>query len=225
MVLNLRQLGGVRNDATPPTVYYVEAVPSQVCKDGELTFDANCITSGPHEIRFHHPHGDFNRITSPYRKDRPLPSSTDLYSTQNPHKKKQTGPHNDPYFYNRQANQLRALKVRRPDFNFTVTPTLPDPAFAHTGSFMGTAEIEETAAKGSISPTLGGMRSKRSSIKSSKLGHPAGEAYGMETWSVRTVPLSQAQARDVEVQSNISSDSAASRKEQKSGSGPGWNHV
>ncbi|KAG8928911.1 hypothetical protein FRC01_005193 [Tulasnella sp. 417] len=221
MILNLRSLGGVRNDDTPPTVYFVEAVPSQVCKDGELTFDARCITSETREIRFQHPYANFNRIASPSRKDRALPSLPDHHSAQYSHKKKQTGPHNDPYFYNRQANQLRALKVRRPEFNFKVTPTLPEPAFAHTGSFMGTAEIEETAARVAISPTPGGRRSKRSSLKSSKLGPPTGDTYSMETWSVKTVPLSQAQTRDVEVQSNVSSDSAASRGESKPQRGAG----
>lgn len=223
MVLNLRQLGGVRNDATPPTVYFMEAVPSQVCKDGELTFDARCISSEPREIRFQHPYGNFNRITSPPRKDRPLPSSSDLHSAHSLSKKKrQNGPHDDPYFYNRQANQLRALKVRRPAFNFTVTPTLPEPEFAETSSFMGTAEIEETAARGAITPASGGMHSKRSSIMSSRLGPPAGEVYNMETWSVTTIPFSQTQTRDVEVQSSTSSDEATDPKARR---GPGWNYV
>ncbi|KAG8954746.1 hypothetical protein FRC04_011179 [Tulasnella sp. 424] len=223
MVLNLRQLGGVRNDATPPTVYFVEAVPSQVCKEGELTFDARCITSEPREIRFQHPYGKFNRITSPARKDHPLPSSFGLHSAHSlSKKKKQNDPHDDPYFYNRQANQLRALKVRRPEFNFSVTPTLPEPAFAQTGSFMGTAEIEETAARGAITPTSGGMRSKRLSITSTKLSPPAGEVYNMETWSVTTIPFSQAQTRDVEVQSSTSSDEATDPKARR---GPGWNYV
>ncbi|KIO22740.1 hypothetical protein M407DRAFT_27770 [Tulasnella calospora MUT 4182] len=225
MVLNLRQLGGVRNDDTPPTVYFVEAVPSQVCKNGELTFDARCITSEPREIRFHHPYDNFDRITSPSRKNHALHSSSDLHSAQYPHKKKQTDPQNDPYFYNRQASQLRALKVRRPDFTFTVAPTVPEQAFAQTGSFMGTAEIEETAAMGAITPTSGGRHSKRSSILSSRLGPPAGEIYSMETWSVTTIPLSQTQTRDVEVRSNASSDSAASRRESKPRGGSGWNYV
>ncbi|KIO32112.1 hypothetical protein M407DRAFT_215933 [Tulasnella calospora MUT 4182] len=225
LILNLRQLGGVRDDDAPPTVYFVEAIPSKVCKNGELAFGARCITSKPREIRFHHPYSNFNRIQSLSQTNHVLPSSSDLHSAQYPHKKKQTSPQNDPYFYNRQASQLRALKVRRPEFNFTVTPTLPEPAFAQTGSFMGTAEIKETAAMRAIAPTPGGMHSKRSSIPSSRLGPPAGEIYSMQKWSVTTIPLSQMQTRDVEVRSNESSDSAASRREPEPREGSGWKYV
>ncbi|KAG9019169.1 Phosphotransferase enzyme [Tulasnella sp. 427] len=199
MVLNLRQLGGVRNDATPPPTYYAEPVASQVRKDGELAFDARCITSEPQQIHFP---DSYNRMASPPRRNAPLPHSFDPISNRLSHKKHQNDPENDPYFYNRQANQLRALKVRRPDFHLTVTPTLPEPGFGQTGSFMHTAEIEEAAAMGAVTPTSAGMRSKRSSITSSKLGHPPGEVYSMQTWSVTAMPLFHAPTRDVEVQIN-----------------------
>ncbi|KIO16503.1 hypothetical protein M407DRAFT_33858 [Tulasnella calospora MUT 4182] len=38
LILNLRQLGGVRNDDTPPTVYFVEAAPSQQLQSHSISF-------------------------------------------------------------------------------------------------------------------------------------------------------------------------------------------
>lgn len=219
MVLNLRQLGGVRANASPPTLYFVQAVPqgSGFLPNYGVDSETKHIWTPEAE-------------TPPERMSGELPPSQAISLPRLPspsRPKHQKKPKADPYFYQRQASQLRALRVERSEWNLASRARSP---IQTGGAFLGSSQIEEVAATGGVAPMSGRARSHRTgSVASGEFiaepGSSSREFYNLETWSVSTVAIKDPnQKRDPSPESS-SGDSRGRRSRSDTGYRPPWSYV